>query len=67
MIAHVVERARATPGVSQVLVATDDARIAAAVRAHGGDAVMTREELHFVVSEFQTCVRRAVYNGDKLR
>lgn len=44
MIAHVVERARATPGVSQVLVATDDARIAAAVRAHGGDAVMTRED-----------------------
>lgn len=44
MIAHVVERARAVPGVERVVVATDDRRIADAVRAHGGEAVMTRAD-----------------------
>lgn len=44
MIAHVVDRARAVPGVERVLVATDDARIAEAVRANDGEAVMTRED-----------------------
>lgn len=44
MIAHVVDRARAVPGVERVLVATDDDRIAAAVRAHGGEAVLTRAD-----------------------
>lgn len=33
--------ARRVPGVSRVLVATDDARIAAAVAAFGGEAIMT--------------------------
>ena len=41
MIQHVYERTRAVAGIDQVLVATDDARIAAAVRAFGGVAVMT--------------------------
>lgn len=44
MIVHVVERARQVPHVERVLVATDDLRIAEAVRAHGGEAVMTRED-----------------------
>lgn len=41
MIQHVYERARAARGLSRVLVATDDERIAAAVRGFGGEAVMT--------------------------
>jgi 3-deoxy-manno-octulosonate cytidylyltransferase (CMP-KDO synthetase) len=41
MIQHVFERTRAVSLVDQVLVATDDARIAEAVRAFGGDVVMT--------------------------
>jgi 3-deoxy-manno-octulosonate cytidylyltransferase (CMP-KDO synthetase) len=41
MIQHVYERTRAVDLVDRVLVATDDARIAAAVRDFGGDVVMT--------------------------
>jgi 3-deoxy-manno-octulosonate cytidylyltransferase (CMP-KDO synthetase) len=41
MIQRVYERACATRGVERVLVATDDARIRAAVDGFGGDAVMT--------------------------
>jgi 3-deoxy-manno-octulosonate cytidylyltransferase (CMP-KDO synthetase) len=41
MIQRVYERARATRGVDRVLVATDDARIRAAVDGFGGDVVMT--------------------------
>jgi len=41
MIQHVYERAARAPSVTRVLVATDDARIQAAVRAFGGEAVMT--------------------------
>jgi 3-deoxy-manno-octulosonate cytidylyltransferase (CMP-KDO synthetase) len=41
MIEHVYRRAAAARGVSQVLVATDDERIASAVSAFGGRAVMT--------------------------
>ena len=44
MVTHVARRAAAVPGVGRVLVATDDERIAAAVRAHGGTAVMTRAD-----------------------
>ena len=44
MIVRVVERARLTPGIATVLVATDDARVRDAVEAHGGTAVMTRED-----------------------
>ena len=42
VIEHVYRRAAAVPGVAQVLVATDDERIAAAVRGFGGEARMTR-------------------------
>jgi 3-deoxy-manno-octulosonate cytidylyltransferase (CMP-KDO synthetase) len=41
MIQHVYERAREARLVDQVLVATDDDRIVAAVRAFGGDVVLT--------------------------
>lgn len=44
MIAHVYERAASAPGVGRALVATDDERIAAAVRGFGGEAVMTRSD-----------------------
>jgi len=43
MIQHTYERTARTPSVTRVLVATDDARIAAAVRGFGGDAVLTGE------------------------
>lgn len=41
MVVRVLERARVARGVSRVVVATDDERIAAAVRRAGGEAVMT--------------------------
>ena len=41
MIEHVYRRAAAARGVDAVVVATDDSRIAAAVRGFGGIAVMT--------------------------
>jgi 3-deoxy-manno-octulosonate cytidylyltransferase (CMP-KDO synthetase) len=42
MIEHVYRRAAAAPSVNAVVVATDDARIAAAVQGFGGVARMTR-------------------------
>jgi len=45
MIVHVMERARGASLVDRVLVATDDRRIADAVRAAGGEAVMTPEDI----------------------
>ena len=44
LIRHVVERALAAPGVARVVVATDDARIEAAVRGFGGEVVRTRPD-----------------------
>jgi 3-deoxy-manno-octulosonate cytidylyltransferase (CMP-KDO synthetase) len=41
MIQHVVERARAVGSAHQVVVATDDERIAEKVRSFGGEALMT--------------------------
>ncbi|HUT25519.1 MAG TPA: NTP transferase domain-containing protein, partial [Sumerlaeia bacterium] len=41
LIAHVVDRAREAKRVDDVIVATDDERIARAVQAHGARAVMT--------------------------
>lgn len=41
IVQHVYERAAQAPSVAQVIVATDDERIAAAVDAFGGDARMT--------------------------
>jgi 3-deoxy-manno-octulosonate cytidylyltransferase (CMP-KDO synthetase) len=44
LIQHVYERACASRHASQVLVATDDPRIVAAVESFGGAAVLTRRE-----------------------
>ena len=41
MVLHVVERALSAPSVSRAVVATDDERIFAAVRAAGHEALMT--------------------------
>ncbi|HWZ86725.1 MAG TPA: 3-deoxy-manno-octulosonate cytidylyltransferase [Thermoanaerobaculia bacterium] len=41
MVVHVLEAVRAAKRVDRVLVATDDARIAACVRSAGGEAVLT--------------------------
>src|SRR5258708_22395245 len=41
MIEHVHERVRRARCLDRILVATDDERIAAAVRGFGGEAVMT--------------------------
>ena len=43
MIVHVLRRAEAA-GIGRVAVATDSAEIAAAVRAQGGEMVMTRDD-----------------------
>lgn len=43
MIVHVVDRAREA-GLSEPVVATDDADVLQAVEAHGGKAVMTRSD-----------------------
>ncbi len=43
MIVHVLRRAEAA-GIGRVAVATDAAEIAAAVKAHGGEVVMTRAD-----------------------
>jgi 3-deoxy-manno-octulosonate cytidylyltransferase (CMP-KDO synthetase) len=44
MIQHVFERVRKATRVSRVVVATDDERVAEAVRAFGGEAVLTRSD-----------------------
>jgi 3-deoxy-manno-octulosonate cytidylyltransferase (CMP-KDO synthetase) len=44
MIVRVAEQARRTPGLADVMVATDDVRVRDAVEAHGHRAVMTRED-----------------------
>lgn len=41
LILHVHDRLAGAAGLSEVVVATDDARVADAVRAHGGHVVMT--------------------------
>lgn len=43
LVVHVCHRAGSAPSISRVVVATDDAAIADAVRAHGYEAVMTGE------------------------
>jgi 3-deoxy-manno-octulosonate cytidylyltransferase (CMP-KDO synthetase) len=44
LVQHVYERASQVQGVDQVIVATDDMRIAAAVRGFGGRVEMTRRD-----------------------
>lgn len=44
LIQHVVEAVSGAERIGRIVVATDDARIAAAVEAFGGEAVMTRAD-----------------------
>src|SRR6185295_18588297 len=44
MIQRVWERVQLAPSISNVIVATDDERIASAVKGFGGQAVMTRAD-----------------------
>jgi len=44
IVQHVYERAASAPSVGRTIVATDDERIAAAVRAFGGEAWMTSSQ-----------------------
>ncbi len=44
LIQHVVEQVRQAKRVGRIIVATDDQRIADAVTAFGGEAVMTRDD-----------------------
>ncbi|MEK6650250.1 MAG: 3-deoxy-manno-octulosonate cytidylyltransferase [Bacteroidota bacterium] len=45
MVQHVFERVRAATTIHRAVVATDDERIAEAVRAFGGDVVMTSPDI----------------------
>lgn len=44
MVLWVLERAKRVPGVDEVLVATEDPRIASVVRSAGGEAILTSPE-----------------------
>lgn len=44
LVQHVYERASAARHIDQVIVATDDARIEAAVKSFGGQVAMTRDD-----------------------
>jgi 3-deoxy-manno-octulosonate cytidylyltransferase (CMP-KDO synthetase) len=57
MIQHVVERASRAKLVERVLVATDDQRIADAVHAFGGDAVMTSRDCRSGTDRIAEAVR----------
>jgi 3-deoxy-manno-octulosonate cytidylyltransferase (CMP-KDO synthetase) len=64
MIQHVVERVRQAQRVTQVVVATEDARIKSAVEAFGGEAIMTRSDHRTGtdrVAEVATHIHAAVY------
>src|SRR6185503_808301 len=50
MIEHVYRRAAASPSVAQVIVATDDLRIASTVQRFGGEVRMTRPD-HFSATD----------------
>jgi 3-deoxy-manno-octulosonate cytidylyltransferase (CMP-KDO synthetase) len=57
MIQHVVERVRRASLVREVIVATDDARIASAVHGFGGHAVMTDPALRSGTDRIAAVVR----------
>ncbi|WP_303783832.1 3-deoxy-manno-octulosonate cytidylyltransferase [Azovibrio restrictus] len=65
MVVRVAERALAS-GAEEVLVATDHAEIAAAVRAHGLSVVMTREDHPSGTDRLAEVVRQRGWGGDEL-
>ena len=62
MIQRVYERAKLSPSLCDVLVATDDARIYDCVRAFGGQAVMTVSDLPNGTARCEQAVR--LWGGD---
>jgi 3-deoxy-manno-octulosonate cytidylyltransferase (CMP-KDO synthetase) len=62
LIEHVVEQARRARGADEVVVATDDARIAAAVTGFGGRAVMTSETHQSGTDRVAEVVRRGEFS-----
>jgi 3-deoxy-manno-octulosonate cytidylyltransferase (CMP-KDO synthetase) len=63
MVVRVCERAAAS-GAAQVCVATDDARIAEAVRAHGFEALMTRADHASGTDRLAEAAERLGVRGD---
>jgi 3-deoxy-manno-octulosonate cytidylyltransferase (CMP-KDO synthetase) len=66
MIQHVFERASACPELSEVLVATDDERIAACVRAFEGRAVMTGSGHRSGTDRISEAAERIGLHGDDI-
>lgn len=65
LVAWVVEAARRAAALDEVAVATDDERIARAVEAHGGRAVMTPPELPSGTDRIACAADRLVPGGFK--
>jgi 3-deoxy-manno-octulosonate cytidylyltransferase (CMP-KDO synthetase) len=65
MVVHVAERAAAS-GAREVIVATDHADIAAAVRAHGHQAVMTRADHPTGTDRIAEVAARRRYSADTI-
>ena len=65
MIAWVFEAARRAEGVDKVVVATDDARIAEAVRGFGGEAVMTDPDLPSGTDRTAAALAALESNGER--
>src|SRR5215472_3630970 len=65
LIRHVWERARQLQTVERLAVATDDERIAQAVRAFGGEAVMTGSDLASGTDRVAQALRRWSVDGQR--
>lgn len=66
LIQHVYEQAARAEMVARVIVATDDGRIADAVRSFGGEAVMTRPEHESGTDRIAEIARRENWLPDDL-
>jgi len=66
MIQWVVERTRETPELDDVLVATDDERIAGCVRSFGGRAILTRTDHASGTDRLAEAAQRAGFQDDDL-
>ena len=64
MIQHVYERARLAESLSDILVATDDARIYECVQSFGGRAVMTDSDLPNGTARCEQAARLAEIDSD---
>lgn len=66
MIQHVMERASQAKGVATVAVATDDERVAQAVKAFGGRVIMTPEACRSGSDRVALAVESLSLGGDEL-